>query len=98
MARADEPAAPRRRARPTYDPTDEMPVATWFPFHNPPACAAYVCGLLGLIPALGLVLGPLGIAFGIVGLRRYNRNPAVRGRGHSLVVGIWMGTIEFVVN
>jgi hypothetical protein len=97
MASAHDPA-PRRRARPTHDPSDVMPVATWIPFDNPPACAAYFCGLLGLIPVLGLVLGPLAIIFGIFGLRRHDRDPAVRGRGHSLVVGIWMGATEFIVN
>src|SRR5262249_43785181 len=99
MASAKEPAAPRRRGRASsYDPTEDTPLATWIPFDNPPACAAYACGLLGLVPVLGLLLGPVAIISGVVGLRRFNRNPAVRGRGHSLIVGIWMGGIEVLVN
>lgn len=99
MAQPKDPAAPRRRARgSTYDPTEEMPIATWVPFANPPACVAYACGLLGLVPVLGLLLGPIAVVCGIVGLRRYHRDHTVRGRGHSLIVGIGMGTTEFIVN
>ena len=44
-----------------------------------------------------LILGPLGIIFGIVGLRRVNRNPEVKGTGHA-VTAIVLGSIGALYN
>jgi hypothetical protein len=95
---ADAKGPPRRNRGPAYDPTEDTPVASYIPFNNPPACVAYVCGLVGLIPVFGLVLGPLACLFGVFGLRKLRHDPSLRGRGHSLIVGVWLGSAEFVIN
>jgi hypothetical protein len=89
---------PRRHRRPPPEATDRSPLESWVPFGNTPACLAYACSLIGLIPAVGLAFGPLAVLFGWFGLRKVRRNPNLRGEGHSLVMGIGLGSLEIVVN
>jgi hypothetical protein len=92
---------PRRKAKQVLaDPTqikDEE-------LGNPPARVAYRCALYGLIPVLGLVLGPLAVGFGCVALRCELRK--VGGRvwipvalmfvGLLIVLGNWGGVAMMV--
>jgi hypothetical protein len=44
------------------------------------ALGAYYCGVFGLIPILGIILAPIAIVLGILGLRYSRRNPKARGQ------------------
>jgi hypothetical protein len=92
------PPPTRRPRRPPPDATDRSPLASWVPFGNTPACLAYAASAIGLVPGLGLVFGPLAIVFGYFGLRKVRRNPELRGEGHSLIMGLGLGSLETVVN
>jgi hypothetical protein len=72
----------------------EFPVS-FLPDGNPNARRAYLCAILGLVPGLGLVFGPLAIVFGILGRRAALRDEFHRGLGHAWVSRV-LGTIEFV--
>lgn len=95
----DEPDdRPRRRSRPPEERRrDDDGVSTIIPYHNAMALAGYYVGVFSLIPCVGLILGPLGLIFGIVGLRRVNRNPEIKGTGHA-VTAIVLGGIATLGN
>jgi hypothetical protein len=57
--------------------------------------AAGYLGLLSCIPIVGIVLGPLAITMGILGLQHASRNPALGGRGRA-IFGIVLGTLNFL--
>src|SRR5262249_2400823 len=59
------------------------------------AIAAGYLGLLSCIPLVGMVLGPLAITTGILGLRHSSRNPRLGGRGRA-IFGIAFGTLNFL--
>jgi hypothetical protein len=73
------------------------PASTIGPELNPTARTAYWYAVFGMIPFVGLVLGPLALVWGILGLRREEANPSVRGRARSLA-GIILGSLELVTN
>ena len=113
MAKEDfraEPPEPRRqrplkRRRPVDDDDDDDfvrddyddPVQTLVPYKNPLALLAYYCGIFSLIPAVGLVLGPVSVLLGVLGFRYGMRNPRAKGTGHA-VAGIVFGVLFFVIN
>ena len=67
------------------------------PSGNPKALTAYYTGVASLIPCLGLLTGPVAIILGFQGIRAYNENPAVFGKGHG-IAGIVLGSICFLAN
>lgn len=98
----DRPRRPRR-PRSADDNRDdgygrnESAVSTLIPYKNGLALTAYYLGVFGLIPALGLILGPLALIFGIIGLKNARRNPQVKGTGHA-ITGITLGAIAIALN
>jgi hypothetical protein len=64
---------------------------------NLPALIAYPLGLLSLIPAIGLFMGPCAVVFGILGLRRFRISPIDGGNTHSWI-GISLGCLSMVVH
>jgi hypothetical protein len=60
------------------------PLAGLIPYKSWPALAGYYLGLFSLFPVLGLPLGITAIVFGVMGIRRANENPMVRGKGHAI--------------
>ncbi len=76
---------PRRRRGGDPDPTGGL-----IPVGNGMALAAYYCGVFSFIPCAGMVLGPLAVIFGFLGLNRANKYPEVKGKGHS-IAGIVCG-------
>ncbi len=56
------------------------------PYKNMPALFAYYCGVFSLIPLFPI--GIVAVILGIIGLRAYKRQPAIRGRVHA-----WIGII-----
>lgn len=85
----DLPAQPRRVPRPRHGDG----VATIIPYRNGMALAAYYCGVFGLIPILGFVLGPLALIFGIIGFIKARKSPEAHGTGHA-IAGIILGIID----
>ncbi|HWB19304.1 MAG TPA: DUF4190 domain-containing protein [Phycisphaerales bacterium] len=67
------------------------------PYHNGPALAGYYVAVASLICGLGLVLGPVAVILGIIGYRKYVRQPEVRGMTHAWVAMIVGGAV-FVLN
>ncbi len=67
------------------------------PYKNPHALVAYYCGIFSLIPCLGIILGPIAVAFGVSGLRARKRRPAVRGLAHAWTA-IFLGSIVIVAH
>jgi hypothetical protein len=99
----DEPPRPRRRRQDDDDDDDDDdrpggdPVATIIPYRNGFALAAYYCGVFGLIPCLGLLLGPTALTLGILGWRYVARHPEAKGTAHA-VVGIVLGVLATLGN
>ncbi len=88
---------PRRREERRPRRRDDDAVSTLIPYRNGLALAGYYCGVFSLIPILGFILGPLALIFGIVGLRRVNRNPEIKGTGHA-ITAIVLGGIGGLYN
>jgi len=86
-------AKPARRRK---DDRSEVPVS-FLPEGNPNARRAYLCAVIGLIPGLGLVLGPPAVLFGILGRQAALRDEQQRGLGHAYVSRL-VGGVEFVCN
>jgi hypothetical protein len=86
-------AGPSRRRK---NDRSEIPVS-FLPEGNPNARRAYLCALAGLIPGLGLLLGPPAVVFGVVGRRAALRDELRRGLGHAYVSRL-LGAVEFVCN
>lgn len=53
------------------------------PYKNPYALVGYYLSIFSMIPFVGIPLGVAGIICGIVGVRRRNRNPIMRGTAHA---------------
>ena len=87
---ADDPR-PARRPPPRRDTGDGF--ATIVPYRNGAALAAYYCGVFGLIPIIGFLLGPIALVLGIIGLVKKKNNPKVHGTGHA-IAGIVLGIID----
>lgn len=92
------PVRPRRPRRDDDEDGERFrqsddPVSTIIPYKNVRALAAYYCGVFGLIPFVGAVLGPIALILGILGLRYVKANPAAKGTGHA-IAGIVLGIID----
>jgi hypothetical protein len=80
---------PRRRRPPQTDDG----VSTVIPYRNGPALAGYYCGVFSLIPCLGLILGPIALVLGILGLRAVKRTPEAKGTAHAIVAIVLGGLV-----
>lgn len=81
---------------------DEGGVSVIIPYKNGAALAGYYVSIAALIPVLGLVLGPVAIVLGVLGIRARSRNPAVHGLAHAwvaIILGslVVLGHIALVV-
>ncbi len=81
---------PRRRK----NDRSEIPVS-FLPEGNPAARAAYLCAIIGLIPGLGLFLGPAAIVFGVRGGWAADRDEFHRGKGHAKLSRL-LGALETI--
>jgi hypothetical protein len=63
------------------------------PYRNGAALAAYYCGVFGLIPVLGFILGPIAFLLGIIGFIKARKNPKAHGTGHA-IAGIILGIVD----
>lgn len=60
----------------------------FIPTKNPNALTAYYLAVFSLIPVLGFVLGCIAVPLGIAGLKKYKKDPHIRGATHA-----WVGII-----
>lgn len=67
------------------------------PTKNPFALAGYYVSVFSLIPCAGLVLGPLAIIFGVLGIGQVKRIRGLPGTGHS-ITAIVLGSITLIAN
>jgi hypothetical protein len=67
------------------------------PWKNPAAVYSYVVSLVALIPILGLLLGPIAIGFGVIGLISRRRRPEIKG-GNFAVAGMIFGSLNTLLN
>lgn len=65
------------------------------PRNNPAAIRGMRLGFISLVPGLALITGPLAVAFGIIGARRYRATPKDGGKGQSRVA-IVLGGLAFL--
>lgn len=72
-------------------------LSTLIPYNNPKALIAYYCGVFALIPCVGLVLGPIALTLGILGLQYVKAHPTAKGTGHA-IAGIVLGAITTLGN
>lgn len=62
------------------------------PYKNVPALIAYYLGIFSILPFLGLLLGITAVILGIIGLKKAEEKPVIKGRVHAWV-GIVCGCI-----
>lgn len=67
------------------------------PSGNGSALTGYYVSIASCFPIIGLVLGIIAIILGIKGLQKYNENPAVYGKGHSITALVF-GSIGLIIN
>ena len=63
---------------------------------NPAANVSYYLGMIGLVPCVGLLFGPLALLAGGIGLSKA-RDPQVGGKGRARS-GVWFGLVAVVIN
>lgn len=68
-----------------------------FPFQNRRGVAAYYCGVFGLIPGPGLLLGPTALTLGILALQDNVRLLNPRAVGYALA-GIVLGAFSTLLH
>jgi hypothetical protein len=66
------------------------------PYKNPHALIAYYLGLFSLAPCVGLPLGIGGLVLGIIGLKKRNQNPVIKGSVHAWIGIIMGGTMALI--
>lgn len=93
----DDDDHPRRRRRRRDDDEDDDIVRTLVPTRNPKALVAYYCGIFGLIPMLGFILGPIALLFGILGLRHASLYRKAKGGGHA-IAGLILGPLDLIIS
>ncbi|HOX07477.1 MAG TPA: hypothetical protein PK280_13825 [Planctomycetota bacterium] len=69
------------------------PVSVIVPYKNPKALIGYYLAVFGLVPGIGLILGPAAVVLGALGLRDRRRNPAMHGLAHA-IVALVLGGID----
>lgn len=84
-----------RSGRKRSDRSD-VPV-TFLPQGNDQARKAYLCAIFGMIPVVGLFLGPPAVIYGRLGYRSAKHELQGKGIGHSFISMV-LGSLEFVTN
>jgi len=87
------PTKSRRRGR-----GDSAPAVCWATdAENRLALAGYRCAIVGLVPFVGLVLGPVALVLGMLGRRRAKADPDTKGIGPA-TAAIVLGTLITLTN
>lgn len=89
------PAMPRGMTAPPPPPVHGDATGGVIPYKNPPALIAYYCSMLALLPFLGFPFAVAAVILGPIGLKRYARNPAIKGKVHARI-GIVLGWVSLL--
>lgn len=89
------PAMPRGMTAPPPPPVHGDATGGVIPYKNPPALIAYYCSMLALLPFLGFPFAVAAVILGPIGLKRYARNPAIKGKVHARI-GIVLGLVSLL--
>ena len=65
---------------------------TLIPYKNPKALVSYYCGVFSVIPCIGLILGPIAISMGVLGLKYRKTHETAGGTAHAWI-GIVLGSL-----
>lgn len=65
------------------------------PTKNPPALTSYYLGIFGLIPFFGIFLAIPAVIFGIIGYKKYRKNPLIKGAAHAWIA-IILGILSII--
>ena len=85
----------RPRRRPKLDASN-TPFASGPDSRNPTALTAYRCSVLGLVPFLGLICGPLALVLGIIAWRNDRASPdAAKGPALAAII---LGSLTLLTN
>lgn len=76
---------------------DDDTVSTIIPHRNSAALIGYYIAIAGLIPVLGLILGPIAVFMGVKGERLRRANPSAHGSVHAWIA-IVLGGMVTVLN
>src|SRR5205823_754900 len=85
---SDDDDRPRRRRR-RDEEEDEEEGGGLIPTKNRPALIGYYLGFLGLLPVIGVFLGPVVVVLGFIGLSRARQDPHAGGGVHAAVAVIF---------
>jgi hypothetical protein len=77
-------------------PAPEGPLGAMIPARNAAALIGYYLSLFSIIPGL-VVLAPVGVVLGALGLRAVNRTPEVRGGAHAWFA-VLFGVFVMLIN
>lgn len=72
-------------------------VGRLIPTSNLSALSGYYFAIFSLIPIVGIILGPLALIFGLLGMCRALQQPQARGLGHA-VFSIATGILVTILN
>lgn len=70
------------------------PVSSLIPYTNPKALIGYYMGFISLLPGIGLILGPVAIVLGFLGILTARKNPEAKGMAHAIIAMI-LGALGF---
>ena len=91
------PTDPPKSRKPRRPRVESEIFGSFTPWKNPTAVYAYGVGLAALTPVLGVVLGPLAVVLGLIGLIYRRLRPKVHGTNFA-VAAIILGTLNTGLN
>jgi hypothetical protein len=62
---------------------DDGGMSSLIPYRNARALTGYYLSFLALIPAVGVILGPIAVILGIMGIAYASKHPDAKGTGHG---------------
>ncbi len=77
--------APPTLRSPARDFAETSAGPSLIPTRNPQALTGYYLAVASLLPLIGLVIAPLAIVLGVIGLRRYRADPLISGAIHAWI-------------
>jgi hypothetical protein len=86
---------PRRKRRERTD--DDAAFGDQTPWGNPAAVYGWRCAVVGMTPAIGMILGPLAITLGSWAFWRHHAKPDVGGYSQSRAAVV-LGSLESICN
>jgi hypothetical protein len=90
---APPPNAATQYAPSQYQTPVDSGVSTIIPYKNGPALAGYYLAVFSLIPGIGLLLSPIAVVMGFLGLKQAKANAQAKGTAHAWTAIILGGIV-----